>query len=223
MKSKCNFGFTLIELLIVVAIIAILAAIAIPNFLAAQTRSKVSKLKAEFKTLATAIESYNVDANSYPIYDSLGTGGGGKNGVFGDDNYNSNRFDLLTTPVAYITSVPQDPFRFVGIGGSAAGQGIGYFLYTWDTFAKTAAESWHSGTPGPGPASLIWHASYWSLRSRGPNGKWDSAAPGGYTVWAWWDRPPYAPDGDVFLGAYDPSNGTVSGGDLWRTSKNGQY
>lgn len=62
MKMK-NQGFTLIELLIVVAIIAILAAIAIPNFLAAQTRSKVSRTKADMRTIAVALESYFVDNN----------------------------------------------------------------------------------------------------------------------------------------------------------------
>jgi type II secretion system protein G len=59
-------AFTLIELLIVVAIIAILAAIAVPNFLEAQTRSKVSRAQADMRSLATAIESYRVDNNSYP-------------------------------------------------------------------------------------------------------------------------------------------------------------
>src|SRR6059058_569753 len=60
-------GFTLIELLIVVAIIAILAAIAVPNFLEAQTRAKVSRVRADARTVATAIESYAVDNNKYPI------------------------------------------------------------------------------------------------------------------------------------------------------------
>jgi type II secretory pathway pseudopilin PulG len=52
--------------LIVVAIIAILAAIAVPNFLEAQTRSKVSRAKADMRTIATGIESYFVDYNHYP-------------------------------------------------------------------------------------------------------------------------------------------------------------
>ncbi len=60
-------GFTLIELLIVVAIIAILAAIAVPNFLEAQVRSKVSRVKSDMRTLATGIEAYYVDYNHAPI------------------------------------------------------------------------------------------------------------------------------------------------------------
>src|SRR6187551_2410615 len=58
-------AFTLIELLIVVAIIAILAAIAVPNFLEAQTRSKVSRCKADMRSLATALEAYRVDYTTY--------------------------------------------------------------------------------------------------------------------------------------------------------------
>ena len=59
-------GFTLIELLIVVAIIGILAAIAIPNFLNAQVRAKVAQAKANMVTVATGVEEYAVDWNVYP-------------------------------------------------------------------------------------------------------------------------------------------------------------
>ncbi len=65
MKMRLR-GFTLIELLIVVAIIAILAAIAVPNFLEAQVRAKVSRVKSDQRSLATAIESYYTDWNRYP-------------------------------------------------------------------------------------------------------------------------------------------------------------
>jgi type IV pilus assembly protein PilA len=59
-------GFTLIELLIVVAIIAILAAILIPNFLRARAQSQLAASKGNLKNLATALESYFVDRGNYP-------------------------------------------------------------------------------------------------------------------------------------------------------------
>lgn len=68
-------AFTLIELLIVVAIIAILAAIAVPNFLEAQVRSKVSRVKNDMRSLATAVEAYMVDCNTYPFGTKNAAGG----------------------------------------------------------------------------------------------------------------------------------------------------
>ena len=65
MKSSQK-GFTLIELLIVVAIIGIIAAIAIPNLLNAIDRGKQKRTMADMRSVGTAIESYAVDNNVYP-------------------------------------------------------------------------------------------------------------------------------------------------------------
>ncbi len=96
-------GFTLIELLIVIAIILILIAIALPNFLEAQIRARVTKSKAEIRTIGIAMESYYLDWNVYP-WES-------------EDNCASpglqrSRCGLawLTNPIAYITSIPPDTF-----------------------------------------------------------------------------------------------------------------
>jgi prepilin-type N-terminal cleavage/methylation domain-containing protein len=66
-------GFTLIELLIVVAIIGIIAAIAIPNLLNAIDRGKQKRSMADMRSIGTAVESYSVDVNFYPISTSMAT------------------------------------------------------------------------------------------------------------------------------------------------------
>lgn len=119
MKVRC--GFTLIELLIVVAIIGILAAIAVPNFLNAQVRAKISRSYADMRTLGTAIEMNRIDRNVMLVDlwdDDYQWATDRIMNVFHGAGFMSNQlartskevFAPLTTPIAYISSIPNDPF-----------------------------------------------------------------------------------------------------------------
>ncbi len=71
MKKRNSKGFTLIELLIVVAIIGIIVAIAIPNLLNAIQRAKQKRTMADMRSAGTAAEAYAVDFNHYPAAAAL--------------------------------------------------------------------------------------------------------------------------------------------------------
>jgi type IV pilus assembly protein PilA len=70
-KKQNRKGFTLIELMIVVAIIGILAAIAIPNFLKFQAKSKQSEAKTNLKGVYTAETSFFGENNKYDTFDAV--------------------------------------------------------------------------------------------------------------------------------------------------------
>ncbi|MDI6783544.1 MAG: prepilin-type N-terminal cleavage/methylation domain-containing protein [bacterium] len=194
--KKKVLGFTLIELLIVVAIIAILAAIAIPNFLAAQTRSKVSRSHSEMRSLTTAIESYYVDQNAYPDAHVAHITG----------NFN-NRLQQITTPVAYITSLPADPFRamITGLSPNPPEQGKATYEYVdRGTAVGTGPRQWNLWVNNLSFEYYFGASARWNMFSVGP----DQKSP--FQIWGN-PLPPAGPRVD-----YDPTNGTVSNGDIWR-------
>ena len=219
---KRKKAFTLIELLIVVAIIAILAAIAVPNFLEAQTRSKASRAKADMRSAATALESYYVDHNVYP-YDGYSWDGSTRITA----NYDYNYWFLpaeISTPIAYMTSAKLvDPFRKSKPGGG------NHWQYD-DVRYRNTESTWGTKFDAMGPPSgqssffddMMQDQGGWSLTSIGPDyyygptGASDPALFGLNTVEAW----PTNSDYPNHPQPYDPTNGTVSPGDIMRTQVN---
>jgi prepilin-type N-terminal cleavage/methylation domain-containing protein len=224
-------GFTLIELLIVVAIIAILAAIAVPNFLEAQIRAKVSRVRTDQRSLSIAVEAYYVDNNVYPAWGNTG------NVVGATVSYNmaivaqanhangaallpsflmnartaATSFMTLTTPQAYITSYPPDPFAtnkgvtfgfqsiFPGDARNAGKGGVGWIMWSFgpDT------DEYKGAATSPGDSC---YGAYNPAIAQPSNfliaGDSNDAA-----------------DNNQDAFTYDPTNGTVSGGDVWRVKQ----
>lgn len=187
---RVDRAFTLIELLIVVLIIAILAAIAIPNFLEFQTRAKISRAMTDMRTMSTAIEAYLVDAGSYPL-------DGDDIDPFNPANFDvTARLQVVTTPIAYLTTLPRDPFHAepVDMGYSAVlFPGPPPYTFIYNTYGNFTGD----GTIGIGPANGG-NPNNYTLTSLGPSRSFDSQMVG-YSL------------------HYDPTNGTVSLGDIHRS------
>lgn len=207
-------GFTLIELLIVVAIIAILAAIAVPNFLEAQTRAKISRVKNDLRTMATCMETYAIDYNALPRDNDSDM----DREYSAPDWQKANGAMQLTTPVAYLSAMLKDPFTPPGAkdvtGASADGYRIGSGTWSYGAYgspnssppdhqdaaatfvAKGRSMAYVTLSPG---ADINRCRMAYKCFPHKPTGSSD-AKPG---------QPSYYED-------YDATNGTKSSGDLYR-------
>lgn len=208
-------GFTLIELLIVVSIIAILSAIAVPNFLEAQTRSKVARTQSDQRTLATALETYYVDTNRFPLRNKIPRAQN-QDGWPDTDN-RAYEMRWFTTPISYLTSLPvdvfdrkvdspnnvidyYDPLIVAHHVGEVKNPGTGIGVETYDDFFNL----------GKSPI----FTNGWMLLSVGPDGILGTGTnrAGNY---------PERPAPITWDEEYDPTNGTVSEGSVTRFHKSG--
>ena len=168
-------GFTLIELMVVIAIIIILAAIAIPNYLTMTKRAKNSRLASDMATLATALESYKTDWGQYPVFTTAhgqavslaasvvykaltGPDGGGTGGDLnvaantnavgekGPINYiKAGTMTSIINPFGLPTATPYVMYVSTAAGASQ----------TWTLYAQTDTATWLSRTDSTSTASVV--------------------------------------------------------------------
>jgi len=181
----------------------------VPNFLEAQTRSKVARTSADMRSIRVAVESYRVDHNHYPETDT------------GETDMSRPGVGLyrVTTPVAYMTVVPKSPWREDRLGNAGVPKNANREnLYLW-VRAETSPTISFDVSPqdgkddnyntdravylGQGVLALnlaVRSQGEWELKSVGPNNIDDR------------DGNQVSNPADARL--YDPTNGTISAGDI---------
>ncbi len=153
-------AFTLIELLIVVAIIGVLAAIAVPNFLNAQLRAKVARVYGDIDAQGLALEQYRLDNNHYP-----------------PSNWGYPRLRKLTSPIAYMPTLPTDIFA---ISPNNPNVYMYYHYVERESEEAWFRSDWHSSLGDRQTSAninLTVPGYSWHIRSYGPNRQLDYGFP----------------------------------------------
>lgn len=200
-------GFTLIELLIVIAIILILISIALPNFLEAQVRAKVTRVHGDMRALDTALESYQIDYSMYPLPWDNGPGTYPTTGIYAS---HLKTTIALTTPIEYITHPEmQDVF----LDGSTP---LSQF-YQFGTGDRKDARKNQQRLNNINVGAR-WEAAYgsdaWVIVSEGPNsGRGDHSGDEVFGLTRY-------PTGTTGI-TYSPTNGSGSLGDVFRHGPSG--
>jgi prepilin-type N-terminal cleavage/methylation domain-containing protein len=206
-------GFTLIELLIVIAIILILIAIALPNFLEAQLRAMVTNAESEMRSIKVAVVSYSLDHPFFPA--DIMEMGVSVPGPSHSWTRSILAWKQITTPVQYMTSVPEDRFLY-DPNWTPSNQGQQYYRYL--------AAGWRCGVAGVPvnrgkckvPSNVRGKISYttpydpdatfvgsFTLLSDGPDREWN------FGEWVL-----HRSSFEAKTHLYSPTNGTRSAGDL---------
>ncbi|OAI41385.1 hypothetical protein AYO41_01670 [Verrucomicrobia bacterium SCGC AG-212-E04] len=116
MRNSKNGGFTLVEIMIVVAIIALLAAIAVPGFLRARKRAQGTSIKNDLRLIDAAVDQYAIEYNlgnatldftQLTRYFKTGTNLSNGAGILTGVNYASVTYPVGTLPVVPTVAVSQ--------------------------------------------------------------------------------------------------------------------
>ena len=182
-------AFTVVELLIVIAIISVITAIAVPNFMSANIRAKVSGAKSEMGSIAITLEDYRIDNEGYPSQPE-------------DSSLEPDEIATPDSPVSastvaglgkliYPTTSDATPVYLSKIPG--------------DPFNNKGKEDWN-GTTGAHNHHYSYFTSgdqYWALVSWGPDGDGNISD---------YDSAKDAVNNGTDL--YNQDNGITSGGDI---------
>lgn len=196
-------AFMLVELVVIVAILGIMIAVAVPNFTRAEERAQVSRVRADLHMVAVALESYSADHGRYPLHGFPEEWP--EPGSTYDYDYASQVLSgVITTPVAYLSSltamrdayVPDYPPGTFSEQQNWEKTHYNYicFLSPWKDY-NLGAQAFAQRIYGK-----------WRLVSAGPDRKHFGHPNGGYQSVS-----------------FDPTNGTASWGDIMWTEKSSDF
>jgi type II secretory pathway pseudopilin PulG len=182
-------AFTFVELVLVMCTVAILMAIAVPNFLEARTRSAVSRSVNELGLLKMAVDAYRLEHKVYPLNAEPGV----------DDGWDLR---ALTTPVAYLSRLPMDIFTHRDIRGTHTLEPVRPVPYRYYNAVQLNKEGLVCGDEvdvrfDGYVAGVLWGYGPTHLTPDDP------------------DETLFGPEGAERMRFYDPTNGTRTPGDIY--------
>lgn len=194
LNRRSRRAFVYVEIALTAVLIAILAAIAVPNFLEAQTRAAVSRARSDLNQLKLAIENYRLEHRAYP-----------PNRIPGQPS--PNDLAVLTTPIVYLGQLPIDimtlPDRRKDLPPESAQP------YHYDNALQVDPRQGlvteNNALGGGFIAAVIWG--------------WGPTFPSLYAHEMDYNATPYTtinPGGYSRLLPYEPTNGTLSSGDIYQ-------